>query len=224
MKNTQNSFLIAFLIIVSFFSSCTGRDESLRMVRKPLEVNRVKGVRITDVHSVVVLPFERSLAVKLSNEELVGLSERLVTAFQRNTGVSVLNVEDPKLASKAAEIFSRDTLPAESRVRMIGESTGAMGVLRATLTRYEKERPGTKDARVGFSLSLLDTTSATEIWSATFDRGFEPLTNNVLRLGDALKGGLREKGATQLVEQGFLEASRNFEKSRQQEAVIPLTK
>ena len=99
-------FLLSGVMLATVLAACSGQGGKGTLVQKPLVVERVKGARVSDVHSIVVVPFESNTAADVSTEELRGLSARLITAFQRNSSVSIVNVEAKDSAAEAGALFA----------------------------------------------------------------------------------------------------------------------
>jgi len=108
------------------------------------------------------------------------------------------------------QAFGSDDTPRALAMRF-GQDIGASHVVLGSVWRFrekimEKEQP----ASVAFSIYLLDVTTGRRIWRARYNKSQQPLSENLLKIGDFLKQGGRLLTAEELAEAGVKQMMKNF--------------
>lgn len=196
--------------------SATGGPRPL--VQKPLTSEVNKSFVPLRVNQVVVMPFTGDAINVLPALQAEKISSSVVQAFQIWTSLELINEKSP--AETAAAINKAGALPAPlfTKAATLGSMVGAQGALCGTLnvfqasdgTAYGANRP----AHVQFKLWLLEVESGKVLWSATFDKSDAQLSENLFRLGEAVKSGVRYRGAEQLLQDGLKLAATDLEALR----------
>src|SRR5690606_18309868 len=100
----------------------------------------------------------------------------------------------------------------------LGRALGAQGALFGVVNQYEESdgsRYGASRASaVSFKLWLLDLSTNQVVWQATYQNREQSLTENLFRVGQALKDGVGFKSSIQLAENGFRDAAEALEAVR----------
>lgn len=185
-----------------------------RATRGDLQFDAAKNFTALRLNEVVIVPFSAvgKAQSALSEEQLRAFTDDLVTTFDRETSLSVLN---HVAAARIADALSKSPEPAEDGIRgravRLASAVGAQGVIVGQIGRYEDLQGsrfgGEHLAAVGFRLLLLDSKSGRTLWSASYEHVDEPLSNNLFRVGELFDRGLGFRPAPELMQVGFRQAA-----------------
>ena len=189
----------------------------------PLRAESARNFIPAAISEIVILPLQPNGIVGPSaNPEVTTsattLTPALVEAFDAFTTYRIANVERADAVKHAVDSIATRALSNAERAKEIGRISGADAVLVSELNRFvdsDGSRFGAANpSAVGFHLWLLDGRSGQLLWSASYDRQEESLSDNLYRLPEAVKGGLGFKSATAVARVGFNDAARELERAR----------
>ncbi len=168
---------------------------------------------LVTVSSIALLPIRFDSKVRSLPEDVRERAERdLASAFAREADIRLISSQDVVKTVPAAQSLDP---------RSVGQRLQADGVLVTTVhqfverlgSSYGSERPATVD----FSMKVLRSDSGVEVWRASYHYKDEPLSDNLLNLGNRIDSGSvgRFQTAQEIMALGFASAGRDLAEVRQ---------
>jgi hypothetical protein len=210
----KSRFILSIFLSSTLVCGCSGsfgdnrhNSGSASISRKPFRSQIERAFTPKKINKVAILPFESNRDQQLPNSVLRALSKRLGEKIELGTSISIANFESPERADLFVAESERLARPIIERAKFLGDKLEAQGVIFGVITRFEGDRRSAskadQSASAGFKIWLLDLESGKTVWTATFDRQQQALTDNLLNAPTAFKDGLRFKSRDQLFDQGF---------------------
>lgn len=209
------SFAILSAITIGSLGSCTGYSMTGGpgpLVKDPLSVDVAPDFVPLKVNEIVVYPLEPAPGSSVPKDTAEGFTSALVKALQANSSVEVLNITDGERVQRAVD--DTKNLPAfiGDRARNAAHAVSAQGVLYGYVQQFSLE----PHSPVGFKLWLVNPASGSNLWTATFQATHQTLTDNLFRLPQAMKKGVRTTEPEIVINEGFRQAAVRLETLRSQ--------
>jgi len=191
-----------------------------RLVRPALATELKQGFTPKSLNQIAIYPMEQSPTAvpRVSSEHLSEINAKFQEKFQAGTSIQLVNVDQPKAVTKAIQAQRGEALAYSDRALRFGRELNSQGVLYGLISRYtegdDSKDVATDRSAVSFRLWLADVKTGETLWSASFDDTNQPLSENILRLGQAAREGFRFLSAPQLIERGFSSAATELERVR----------
>jgi len=212
-----------FSTVLLTMGACSQNDprqpaSGTAFVKPALETSAAKDFNPLNIHQVAVYPLRGDVTGKVNPDILEGLTVQLIEALQVGTDFDVINVTKKDATESAIESLKSKATPIKARAYELARSTGAQAVLYGVVSRYQlsdgSALGASNVASVAFQVWLLDAKSARVVWSGNFQRTEEPITDNILGIGQKLKGGIGYKSAQSLATGGFEDVAKELDRQR----------
>jgi len=225
-------FVIPIIVLTLLLASCqkfsvTGGPKPL--IKKPLTTEASELFIPAKMNVVAIMPvrenwsgeYGRAPAKKDEISPVLAeqLTDRLIGAFDLQTSLKITNMNNPAQFKEFNQSVAQAQMPLFLKAKLLGEITGAQGVLCSVVNRYDVSdgsRFGAeKLASVSFKLWLVDTASGKPVWSATYEKSNEPLSDNLFQAPQKLvTKQVQYQTAAKLIDEGFQGAAIELEKLR----------
>ena len=173
------------------------------LVKNDLRTWRAPTFSPQTINQIVVMPLEGEVYQGLPESVQRQIARELGKTFELNTSLEVI------AAGETMDAQARG--PQSLRAARLGEAAGVQGVLYGVLTRYRiqnnlREQRGRPSA-AGFKLWLVKSGHPEPLWSASYEKEEQPLSENLFLLPEALERGVGFKGSMVLLKRGFTDAA-----------------
>jgi hypothetical protein len=208
-------------LVLFFLASCTGYSLTGGpgpLIKQPLSVEVSEKFNPARTNVVVVMPLATGATAELDQHTAEQLTEELIRAASAATSMEVVNSRAPEESKKAIEEVMAMPQPERTKAIVLGQKLAVDGVLFGVVNKYVDSSGGALGSNdpgaVSFKLWLVSPKSKEELWTATYEKHEQPLTDNLFRMGQDLRSGVHYESSLQLIRAGFLEAVRALEKAR----------
>ncbi len=211
--------VFSVLIIVGIFVSCSGYSSGKRpLIEQPLSVETSQAYEPLKINVISVLPIEFSQSASEDLNDPANATIELIKALELETSLDVVNARSPKTIEEALpELRSLPVSPREKALRL-GRRTASQGVIYGVVNDFRASDGSglgsSTPASVSFKLWLIDAESGSTLWTANYNHSQQPLTENLLRLPDALSSGVKYRSREELLVSGFQDAGKSIEQLR----------
>lgn len=216
----RRRFLLSFLIIgLAGLAACSQRPGAANpqpIVQHPLTSEVSKFFQPLRINTVYIYPLEAGLSLRDKTTPLDLMQKQLLDAFQSTTSLELVNTgTGAEKVSKLEQGSKKSAKALKMRAIEIGKAVDAQGVLYGVVNRYRHGiSSGGGYAAVSFKLWLIEPRSGDVLWSATFEHTEESLSENLLKIKDAMKKGFRFRSVEEISQFGFQEAAKELERLR----------
>lgn len=223
------SFVCFFSVLLFFYTSCSTSSNS----SSPLQSKLTKGFNPSGLYSIAILPIDSSS--QFSNRELDGINDSLIKAFQNGTSIGLANLDSADQVRQAALTVSKMQETRKDQAIAFGKMLGVKGVLYVSLSDNVSASStlsyttndstsseegtfsishGGRPTEAGFSMWLVSPQTKQVLWTSTYYKKQQVVTDNILDAASALEGGWGTQSVQSLLASGFQEAAKELEKSR----------
>ena len=222
-KRAIATTIVGFVLPIAllFSMNACARSSEGPAERKALSYEAAKQFQPKKMNAVAVLPFEDGPENVLGKELSARLTQRLVAALEVGTSLEILNTTEPQRLKTAAQEVETLAAPLQTKATMFGSKLTAQGVLYGVVQKYDAQTEGTSlgsynPSGASFTLWLVDPEAKQVLWTATYERTQQPLSDNLLNVPQALNQGVGFRTSEQLIESGFQQAAEALESLRSQ--------
>lgn len=180
-----------------------------------LSIMAAKSFRPLAIKRVVVQPLRLGAFADTNQQYSSSVTRLLQDSFSSYTTLDVINSTSQAKVNAAWLDIVKLQEPDRSKAVLLGQRIKADATLYGIVNRlYTPKDKSAGSAAAAFNLWLVDSTSGQVLWSATYENHDQPLTDNLLRLPQTLKGGLSYRSGEELLRQGFNDAAKTMERLR----------
>jgi len=217
----QNPILLSTLVVFAVGCTFGKRDSATRTEGAPVTVVNPLSVRVaqpdllTSVNSLYIAEPTLVGDARRSSVDVKQVYALVEDSAQQELGMKIVSLRNPNANA------------ANGAGRAMGSSTsiiphGVDSILRTEIMQYD-ERVGSSvggdPAAVSFSMAVTRVRDGAEIWQGTFSFRQQPLSENLLKLGDRLGpngSGAGWNSARDILDRGVLLALKDLSARREQ--------
>ena len=214
MKNIALFFLL--ILASCSFNSSEGKGISFKKKEFTTEVSSAFNAK--KYNRIAVFPLVGE-ALDLEGQELRDhITDKLVGSLDVGTSFELANIKDSQNFETAVTKADRLAKPLFDKAALFGKELDASAVICGIINTFS-ERDGNDvaslvPAHVQFRLWFLEPSTGKILWSSTYDKKKEPLSDNLLSIASAKKEDFKFQTRETLLKQGFEAVSKSLEQLR----------
>lgn len=210
LVSSRSTVVLVLACVLTACSSVSGQLSD-SVDASPYRAELQKGVGVQIVSPIGVFPLTIAPGKGLDPALAVDFSEKLRTRLaaelpQGSFENSTRNV----LRERALENVLESRLPLHRQAALFAELTGVRSILYGTINKFgadaSRDMRSLAGASAGFSLRLIEAGSGRLLWQCSYNNFNQPLSENLLRVGEAAAQGFRYRSSPELLNYGLEKA------------------